>query len=332
MDTNTIIKGLTKEFDMEGTKEFLKNFNIATKRVDKMSMFIGKHKNFTFMCNGQSLMGYMKREGDTTVQFTFRNLNELPWTNIYNQQLKMFIKQVVDKYFITNKRLMLRYTLIIEAAKNYDEIVLRALKGKVVKIQELRKPTQLLIAKKLDNSEVACDMEQNYSVPEPQENVKPIEEKKEEIKMTPMQLAHKIRRDEKLEGHYHAQMSYALKKAYAILNETESIVKDMSEDFNVEDEIAIDESNSKQEELTVQEVLDKYKGQYDAYVYFDGFNIHVNIKGKIQVLTTKYKGLRLEREFIAKLGLFKTLNKTLIIHHYDVFDPVENIDFIRIPC
>lgn len=321
MDTNTIIKGLTKEFETEGTKEFLKNFNVATRRVDQMSMFIGKYNNFTFMCNGQALLGYMKRDNENAIQFTFKDINKLPWTNEYNPALKQYIKKIVDIHFKTNTKLMLRYTLIMEAAKNYDEIVIRALKSKFIRIQELRKPTQLLIAKKLQADEVACDVEHN--IPELKEEVK--QERK--INMTPMQLAHKIRRDEKLEGHYHAQMSYALKKAYEILKETSVMIEDMSEEY-----VAADTSSAKKEELTVQQVLDKYKGKYNAYVYFEGFNIHVTINGKSQVLTTKYKGLRLEREFIPKLDLFKKLDKTLIIHHYDVFEPETNIDFIRIPC
>lgn len=350
MDTNTIIKGLVKEFDMEGTKEFLKNFNIATKRVDQMSMFIGKYKNFTFMCNGQALMGYMKRPEDTTIQFTFRNLNELPWTNVYDKDLKIFIKKVVDQFFIPNQRLMARYQLIMEAAKDYDAIVIRALSAKVVRMQELRKPTQLLIAKKLNTNEVACDSDE---LPNPsnntQEEIK--QERKEDVKMNVMQLAHKIRKEEKLEGDYHAQMKYALKKAHAILKGQDNKVEESTKQHNdnaedlidesgamndnvsdIEQEIAADDSISIKEDLTVQEVLQKYKGKYDAYVYFEGYNIHLNIKGKTQVLPTKFKGLRLEREFIAKLSIFNQLNRTLIIHHYDVFDPQEKIDFVRIPC
>lgn len=324
MDTNTIIKGMVKEFEMEGTKEFLTNFNIATRRVDKMSMYIGKYKNFTFMCNGQALMGYMKRENQPAIQFTFKNLNELPWTNEYNADLKIYVKKVIDTYFITNDKLMFRYNLIMEAAKQYDEIAIRAIKGKVVRIQELRKPTQLLIANKLKNDEVAYD---EYVASQPKDEIKEIKTERKET-MTAMQLAHKIRKEEKLEGHYQAQMSYALKKAHAILQGETTITNNMSDQSK---EVAMDESNSTKEELTVQEVLDKYKGKYDAYVYFEGFNIHVNIKGVEQKLTTKYKGLRLEREFIQKLSIFNKLDKTLIIHHYDVFEPQDKIDFVRIP-
>lgn len=322
MNIDTIIKGLVKEFEMEGTKEFLKNFNMASKRVDQMSMFIGKYKNFTFMCNGQALMGYMKRPGEETIQFTFRSLNELPWTNLYNKELKIFIKKVVDQFFITNNKLMYRYQLIIEASKNYEAILLRALAGKVVRVSELRKQTQLLIANKTTPDEVAYD---RNDIPKPEEN------KKEGDKpMNVMKLAHKIRRDEKLEGHYHAQMKYALQKAYAILNQTGTIIEDMSENFK--EEVASDESMSTKEDLTVQEVLEKYKGKYDAYVYFEGYNIHLNIKGKTQILTTKYRGIKLEREFISKLQIFNQLNRTLIIHHFNVFEPHNKIDFIKIPC
>lgn len=326
-----IIKGLVKEFTIEGTKTFLTKFNIAERRVIGSSIFIGKIDNITYMCNGKVLMGYINRPGDTAIQFTFGDLNKLPWTSVYNHEGKVWLKNFTHKNFVQNNKLMERYRIIMEASRNYEALLLRAVKGRFVKPFELNAQAKALLKKQ---GEVAMAVE---DIPQPQATEETTITVVNQPELTVMQLAHKIRREEKLEGHYHAQMKYALAKAHAIKKGVikQEVIKiyeeqeeQLSEVAATIDSIAIEAKEHK----SPQEIMAACGDKYDAYVFFKDNEVHMHILGKEQILKTKYSGLKLEKEFRAKIPAFgNKFGATLVMHNYDVFDQVSGVHYVKMP-
>lgn len=186
------------------------------------------------------------------------------------------------------------------------------------------------------------------------------------VKSNVMVIAHQIRRQLIADGwigNYHAIMKLALKKAHT-LKETE-IVEIKTEQIEIDPEdnyysemasVALDQeelvnqyqelidglNNSSKEETreevslqvnkTLTEVIQENKDKYEVVICFVENTMWINAFGTNKGIPSTFTGAELEKHFLPQVNTILKGRKSLVIHHHgDIFNKLDDVQFIQIP-
>lgn len=279
----TVLTKVGKVFNRDEIVLAVRSFNVETNRLEGREVFIfsDKETGVTFNSNGVILTGrYNPEKGKGSIDFALNPDYRLPWTNIYDTQLKVEIKKVTDKLIANNPIIMDRFNNLKLLIRYYDSFLKYCLVSKYMKISNINNTsTQEKYMNILKEEEVAST--ENKEIPM---------QTKENITMSPMKLAHSLRRkyleDAEFKTYsYRTQLTICLIEAWQTVKHVSTAKQEVAPDL---------EQNKSEQQILKGRTKDKrYLTFKPGYFYYEDCygNITKEFADMFEGITIKDKPL-----------------------------------------